>query len=46
MEEIARVGHGTALFTSLEEGLGEKVIAQLRDALRPSWTSKLSFEMN
>jgi len=44
VEEIARAGNGTALFTSLEEELGEKVIDQLRDALHPSWTGKMRFE--
>jgi len=38
LKEIARAGNGTALFTSFEQGLGENVIHQLRDALRPSWT--------
>ena len=41
LEDIARVGNGTAVFApSLEEGLGDKLIQQLRDALRPSWSSK------
>jgi len=38
VKDIARAGNGTALFTSFEQGLGENVIHQLRDALRPSWT--------
>jgi len=45
VEGIARAGNGTALFTSLEAGLGGKVIDQLRDALRPSWTGKLRYEI-
>jgi len=45
VEEIARAGNGSALFISIEEGLGGKVIDQLRDAFRPSWTGKLRFEM-
>ena len=46
VEGITQAGNGTALFTSLEEGLGEKVIHQLRDVFRPSWTGKLRFEIN
>ena len=40
LEGIARAGNGTALFASLEEGLGDNLIQQLRDALHPSWSSK------
>jgi len=45
VKDIARVGNGTALFTFFEQEVGENVIRQLRDALRPSWTGKLRYEL-
>lgn len=41
---IARLGHGTAIFASLDERLEEKVVEQLEDALQPSLTGGISSE--